>query len=111
MPYEVGTHTDSHPVVFDSGDFELLLDKGLPCFGYEEMLRWRADDPGPGRRRGVGVSYFVEKSGIAHWEYARVAVGDDGGAVATWAPPRSVRAWRPCSPRCAPRASASPTTR
>ena len=82
MPYEVGTHTDNHPVVFDSGDFELLLDKGLQCFDYEEMLRWRAADPGPGRRRGVGVSYFVEKSGIAHWEYARVAVGDDGGAVA-----------------------------
>ena len=78
----MGTHTDNHPVVFDSGDFELLLDKGLQCFDYEEMLRWRAADPGPGRRRGVGVSYFVEKSGIAHWEYARVAVGDDGGAVA-----------------------------
>jgi CO/xanthine dehydrogenase Mo-binding subunit len=82
MPYEVGTHTDGHPVVFDSGDFPLLLDKGLACFEYDEMLRWRASDPGPGRRRGVGVGYFVEKSGIARWEYARVAVGADGGAVA-----------------------------
>ena len=82
MPYEVGTHTDGHPVVFDSGDFPLLLDKGLENFEYGEMLRWRAADPGPGRRRGVGVGYFVEKSGIARWEYARVGVGDDGGAVA-----------------------------
>jgi aerobic carbon-monoxide dehydrogenase large subunit len=82
MPYEVGTHTDGHPVVFDSGDFPLLLDKGLENFDYGEMLRWRASDPGPGRRRGVGVGYFVEKSGIARWEYARVGVGDDGGAVA-----------------------------
>jgi carbon-monoxide dehydrogenase large subunit len=82
MPYAVGTHTDNHPVVFDSGDFPLLLDKGLACFEYDEMLRWRAGDPGPGRRRGLGVGYFVEKSGIANWEYARVRVGDDGGAIA-----------------------------
>jgi aerobic carbon-monoxide dehydrogenase large subunit len=82
MPYEVGTHTDRHPVVFDSGDFPLLLDKGLQSFDYDEMLRWRAKDPGPGRRRGVGVAYFVEKSGIARWEYARVGVEADGGAVA-----------------------------
>jgi aerobic carbon-monoxide dehydrogenase large subunit len=82
MPYEVGTHTDRHPVVFDSGDFPLLLDKGLQSFDYDEMLRWRAKDPGPGRRRGLGVAYFVEKSGIARWEYARVGVEADGGAVA-----------------------------
>jgi carbon-monoxide dehydrogenase large subunit len=82
IPYEVGTHTDRHPVVFDSGDFPLLLDKGLQSFDYDEMLRWRAKDPRPGRRRGVGVAYFVEKSGIARWEYARVGVEADGGAVA-----------------------------
>jgi aerobic carbon-monoxide dehydrogenase large subunit len=81
MPYEVGTHTDGHPVVFDSGDYELLLDKGLAHFGYDEMRRWRDEDPGSGRRRGVGVGYFVEKSGIARWEYARVGVGSDGGTV------------------------------
>jgi carbon-monoxide dehydrogenase large subunit/6-hydroxypseudooxynicotine dehydrogenase subunit gamma len=27
------------------------------------------------------VGYFVEKSGIARWEYARVGVGSDGGTV------------------------------
>jgi CO/xanthine dehydrogenase Mo-binding subunit len=82
MPYEVGTHTDGHPVMFDSGDFPLLLDKGLENFEYGEMRRWRDEDPGPGRRRGVGVGYFVEKSGIARWEYARVGLEEDGGAVA-----------------------------
>jgi CO/xanthine dehydrogenase Mo-binding subunit len=82
MPYEVGTHTDGHPVVFDSGDFALLLDKGLESFEYDAMLRWRGQDPGPGRRRGVGVGYFVEKSGIARWEYARVGVDAGGQTVA-----------------------------
>jgi len=81
MPYEVRTHTDHHPVVFDSGDYGLLLEKGLKAFGWEEMLRWRGEDPGPLKRRGLGVGYFVEKSGIARWEYARVGIGGDGGAV------------------------------
>jgi aerobic carbon-monoxide dehydrogenase large subunit len=54
MPYEVGTHTDGHPVVFDSGDFPLLLDKGLDNFDYAEMLRWRGAAPGPDRSRGAG---------------------------------------------------------
>jgi carbon-monoxide dehydrogenase large subunit len=82
MPYSVGTHTDGHPVVFDSGDFALLLDKGLESFEYDAMLRWRGQDPGPGRRRGVGVGYFVEKSGIARWEYARVGLDAGGRTVA-----------------------------
>jgi CO/xanthine dehydrogenase Mo-binding subunit len=29
MPYEVGTHTDEHPVVFDSGDYPRLLERTL----------------------------------------------------------------------------------
>jgi CO/xanthine dehydrogenase Mo-binding subunit len=81
MPYEVRTHTDHHPVVFDCGDYELLLDKGLKTFGWDEMLRWRAEDPGPLKRRGLGLGYFVEKSGIARWEYARVGIGPDGRAL------------------------------
>jgi aerobic carbon-monoxide dehydrogenase large subunit len=78
MPYATGTHTDGHPVVYDSGDYELLLDKGLEHVGWPELRRWRDEDPGPGRRRGVGIGIFVEKSGIAQWEYARVELTSAG---------------------------------
>jgi aerobic carbon-monoxide dehydrogenase large subunit len=78
MPYATGTHTDGHPVVYDSGDYPLLLDKGLERFGWEELCRWRGRDAGPGRRRGVGLAFFVEKSGIARWEYARVELTSSG---------------------------------
>ncbi|HET8755315.1 MAG TPA: xanthine dehydrogenase family protein molybdopterin-binding subunit, partial [Solirubrobacteraceae bacterium] len=80
MPYEVGTHTDEHPVVFDSGDYPRLLERTLERFGYAERRRWRAAPAGPGRRRGLGVALFVEKSGIARWEYARVGIAGDGRA-------------------------------
>jgi aerobic carbon-monoxide dehydrogenase large subunit len=80
MPYEVGTHTDEHPVVFDSGDYPRLLERTLERFRYPERRRWRDADPAPGRRRGLGVALFVEKSGIARWEYARVGLDADGRA-------------------------------
>ena len=78
MPYPVGTHTGGHEVVFDSGDYPLLLDKGLEAFEYERMRRWRNQDPAAGRLRGLGIAFFVEKSGIARWEYARVGIGEQG---------------------------------
>jgi carbon-monoxide dehydrogenase large subunit/6-hydroxypseudooxynicotine dehydrogenase subunit gamma len=74
----VGTHTDGHPVVFDSGDYPLLLEGGLERFDYDGMLEWRNTPPEEGRKRGIGIGYFVEKSGIARWEFARVSIGTGG---------------------------------
>ena len=54
MPYANGSHTDGHAVVYDSGDYPLLLEKGLERFDLPAMTRWRSERPGPGRRRGIG---------------------------------------------------------
>lgn len=81
MPYATGTHTDGHPVVYDSGDYALLMERGLELFGYDAMRAWRAERPAPGRARGIGVAMFVEKSGIARWEYARVGLSAAGHPV------------------------------
>ena len=78
MPYATGTHTDGHPVVYDSGDYPLLLSKALERFDYEALRRWRDDEPQAPRRRGLGIGLFVEKSGIARWEYARVELDSRG---------------------------------
>jgi carbon-monoxide dehydrogenase large subunit len=79
FPYATGTNADGHPVVYDTGDYPLLLDKALERFDWDELRRWRAAPAAPGTRRGLGIALFVEKSGIAKWEYARVeltAAGD-----------------------------------
>jgi carbon-monoxide dehydrogenase large subunit len=81
MPYAVGTEADGHPLSYDSGDYPLLLDKAAHHFDYAAMRRWRDAPPAPGRRRGIGHAYFVEKSGIGGWEYARVGIASDGRAV------------------------------
>ena len=74
IPYVSRSHTDGHPVVFDSGDYPLLLDRSCERFGYEAALRWRSEPAEAGRARGVGISYFTEKAGIGSFEYARAEV-------------------------------------
>jgi len=81
FPHDVGTLFDGHPVIYDSGDYELLLDKALRSFDYEGMKRWR-DEPCPhGMKRGVGLAYFVEKAGPAEREYARVELNSKGDVI------------------------------
>jgi carbon-monoxide dehydrogenase large subunit len=81
MPYTVGTQTEGHPTVFDSGDYGLLVDKAREEFDYGALCEWASEEPGPGRRRGLGSAFFVEKAGIGRWEYARVALASDGRVV------------------------------
>ncbi|MDQ6817467.1 MAG: xanthine dehydrogenase family protein molybdopterin-binding subunit [Actinomycetota bacterium] len=78
MPYAIGTEADGHALVLDSGDYGLLIDKGISHFDHARMRRWRAAEAGPRRCRGIGAALFVEKSGIARWEYARVGISAAG---------------------------------
>jgi CO/xanthine dehydrogenase Mo-binding subunit len=81
FPHDVGTLYDGHPVIYDSGDYELLLDKALAAFDYEGMKRWRHEPAAPGMRRGLGIGFFVEKAGPAEREYARVELNDKGDVM------------------------------
>src|SRR5207249_3269630 len=75
-----GTTADGHPLVYDSGDYPLLLEKAVERFGWDDLVRWRDESLPHGRRRGLGLAFFVEKSGIARWEYARVELTGEGRA-------------------------------
>jgi aerobic carbon-monoxide dehydrogenase large subunit len=79
MPYATGTHTDGHPVVYDSGDYARLVGLTLDRFDRDRWLAWRDLAVAP-RRRGIGIALFVEKSGIGRWDYARVEITSDGAA-------------------------------
>ena len=78
FPHDTKTLFDGHPVIYDSGDYELLLDKALAAFDYEGLMRWRQEPARDGLRRGLGIGYFVEKAGPAEREYARVELSADG---------------------------------
>jgi aerobic carbon-monoxide dehydrogenase large subunit len=81
FPYEVGTAYDGHPVIYDSGKYELLLNKCIQHFEFEEMRRWRNEPAAESCRRGLGIGFFVEKAGPAVKEYARVELGGTGEVV------------------------------
>jgi aerobic carbon-monoxide dehydrogenase large subunit len=81
FPHDVGTLYDGHPVIYDSGDYALLLEKALAAFDYEAWKLWRAEPAAGGRRRGLGIGYFVEKAGPAEREYARVELNDRGDVM------------------------------
>ncbi|HET7466643.1 MAG TPA: xanthine dehydrogenase family protein molybdopterin-binding subunit [Candidatus Dormibacteraeota bacterium] len=77
FPHDTGTLFDEHPVVYDSGDYPLLLDKALKTFDYEGLKRWRAKSA----HRGLGIALFVEKAGPAEREYARIELASSGHAT------------------------------
>jgi carbon-monoxide dehydrogenase large subunit len=81
FPYDTGTFFDGHPNIYDSGDYAKLLDRSLEAFGLAELIRWRAQEPPAGIKRGVGLAFFVEKSGPGEREYARVELSSDGNVL------------------------------
>lgn len=78
MPYDTGLNAHGTQVVYDSGDYERLLKESMDRFGYEEAKSLAAEARAAGRAVGVGVSFFVEKSGLGPWEYSRVEVDPHG---------------------------------
>ena len=72
---------DFAPLVYDSGNYEAVLDKAMAMIGYEEFVneiqpKARAE----GRHLGLGIVAYVEGTGIGPYEGARVQV-QPGGKV------------------------------
>lgn len=70
------------PVVqcYDSGDYVAALDKALLLSDYQGFAKRAADARKRGKRRGIGLSSYVEACGIA----PSAAVGQLGGGVGLW---------------------------
>lgn len=72
-------YQDFAPVVYDSGNYEAVLDKAMAMIGYDEFLndtqpKARAE----GRHLGLGIVVYVEGTGIGPYEGARVQVQPSG---------------------------------
>ena len=70
---------DSAPLVYDSGDYLPALEQAADVIGYEQFVRdeqpkLRAE----GRHVGIGVTCYVEGTGIGPYEGARVTVEPSG---------------------------------
>ena len=81
MPYATGLrYRDGVPIVYDPADYRAAFDRMLSVFGYD---RWRAEQTArraSPRPVGVGLSAYVEGTGIGPFEGADVRI-DPSGAI------------------------------
>jgi len=79
MPYGLGLETLGTHIVYDSGDYALLLDKALERADWPKLQKEIAKRRANGERVGAGVAMFVEKSGLGPFDDVRVEVMPGGG--------------------------------
>ncbi len=84
VPRDAFPWTTPTGTVYDSGDYQTLLDSVTEAGGYvglraEQAMRRQADDP---VALGVGLGMFVEVAdGVGGGEYGAVEITDGGGAI------------------------------
>jgi carbon-monoxide dehydrogenase large subunit len=82
MPYDVGLlYRDGNPLVYDGGDFPDALEQALGAAGYRAFRAEQAELRARGVYRGVGVSAYVEGTGIGPYEGATVELDALGKVV------------------------------
>src|SRR5436309_4791224 len=73
LPYDFGMpYRDGNPLVYDTGDFPLALEKALETSGYRQFRAEQAGLRAQGVYRGVGISGYVEGTQIGPFEGATV---------------------------------------
>lgn len=70
------------PVImnYDAGDFEVSLNAAMKAIDYEGFAARRAESESRGKKRGIGMSCYIEACGIAPSQ----AVGSLGAGVGLW---------------------------
>jgi carbon-monoxide dehydrogenase large subunit len=82
MPYDVGLlYRDGQPLVYDGGDFPDALERALDAAGYDAARAEQAGLRARGVFRGVGISAYVEGTGIGPYEGATVGLDASGKVV------------------------------
>ena len=66
-------------VEFDSGDYPFMLSEGLKRAGVDGFAARRGDSEARGKKRGLGIAYYVEITAAAGSENAAVKFTENGG--------------------------------
>ncbi len=79
VPQSAMPHATPVGSTYDSGDFRAVLDAGLAKIGWADFPARRAASAAHGRRRGIGISYYLEATGGSPTERAEIRFAEDGG--------------------------------
>ena len=78
MPFARAMRALGTDVVYDSGDYAALLDKALARFQWDEATAECTRRRAAGEAVGLGVSCFVEKTGLGPKDTVRVSIAPSG---------------------------------
>jgi CO/xanthine dehydrogenase Mo-binding subunit len=78
MPFRRDFSTLGTELIYDTGDYAGLLDKCLARAGWKTLRDDAARRRQDGEMVGVGLGFFVEKSGLGPFDDVRIALGRDG---------------------------------
>jgi carbon-monoxide dehydrogenase large subunit len=88
LPFHRGIpYRDGVPVVYDSGDYEAVLDEALRRSGYASFRERQRAARREGRRLGFGIATYNEATGVGPHEGASVSIEADGRVRVTVGPP------------------------
>ncbi|HEX3404574.1 MAG TPA: xanthine dehydrogenase family protein molybdopterin-binding subunit [Acetobacteraceae bacterium] len=79
VPTSAMPHTTPYGTTYDSGDFRMVLDAALKSMNYAGFAARRAEAAKRGKRRGLGLAYYLEATGGDPTERAEIRFADDGG--------------------------------
>jgi aerobic carbon-monoxide dehydrogenase large subunit len=78
VPPSAMPHSTPVGKTYDSGDFRAVLDAGLAKIGWGGFASRRAASAARGRRRGIGIAYYLEATGGDPTERAEIRFAEDG---------------------------------
>jgi carbon-monoxide dehydrogenase large subunit len=79
MPYDHGlVFQDGRPLIYDSGDYPVSLQKLKKLVGWDEFEAVRAAARADGRRVGIGLACYVEGTGVGPYEGGHVVIEPSG---------------------------------
>jgi carbon-monoxide dehydrogenase large subunit len=78
VPPSAMPHTTPMGKIYDSGEFERILDVALARIDWAGFPVRRAESEARGRKRGIGMSYYLEATGGGPTERAEIKFTSDG---------------------------------
>lgn len=78
IPHKPDLSVGGEAFVLNSGDYDVLLEKGTAAAEFEAWREEATQLRAEGRVVGAGLAYFMDKSGLGVYETAGIDVGVDG---------------------------------
>ncbi|MCR0984242.1 xanthine dehydrogenase family protein molybdopterin-binding subunit [Roseomonas populi] len=79
VPSSAMPHTTPVGQTYDSGEFAQVMDHALSLMDWDGFPARRAASAAAGKRRGIGLAYYLEATGGSDSERAEVRFAADGG--------------------------------